>query len=258
MSRRDRPRTRPGAFGDGSVSPWQAARTCSSSAAAAGARCRRTSPSARTAATGCASARRSSSAAGTPKAPKAPRRRPSLGRLKPGEMPGIRGERRPYATILLVLAAIVVTILFNAGRVLPRRPRARRGRHRRVLAHGHDAVRLQPERATRSWCWRPSSCSAGCSSAGTARGRRCSCSSLGGAGGMALAIAGRRRRPRARRQRRRAGAARRVGRARPARPPPRRGGRLGHARRAGDRRRARAAAARRGGGERRGRPRRRA
>ena len=52
---------------------------------------------------------------GTPKPPKQPRRRPSLGRLKPGEMPGIRGERRPYATILLVLASIVVTILFNAG-----------------------------------------------------------------------------------------------------------------------------------------------
>jgi membrane associated rhomboid family serine protease len=52
---------------------------------------------------------------GTPKPPKAPRRRPSLGRLRPGEMPGIRGERRPYGTILLVLTAIVVTILFNAG-----------------------------------------------------------------------------------------------------------------------------------------------
>ena len=52
---------------------------------------------------------------GTPKPAKAPRKRPSLGRLRPGEMPGIRGERRPYATILLVLAAIVVTILFNAG-----------------------------------------------------------------------------------------------------------------------------------------------
>ncbi len=52
---------------------------------------------------------------GTPKPPKPPRKRPSLGRLKPGEMPGIRAERRPYVTILLVLAAIVVTILFNAG-----------------------------------------------------------------------------------------------------------------------------------------------
>src|ERR1700754_4624169 len=52
---------------------------------------------------------------GTPKPPKPPRRRPSLGRLKPGEIPGIRGERRPYATILLVLGSIVVTILLNAG-----------------------------------------------------------------------------------------------------------------------------------------------
>src|SRR5688500_13895726 len=52
---------------------------------------------------------------GTPKPPKPPRKRPSLGRLRPGEIPGIRAERRPYATILLVLAAIVVTILFNAG-----------------------------------------------------------------------------------------------------------------------------------------------
>ena len=52
---------------------------------------------------------------GTPKPPKAPRKRPSLGRLKPGEIPGIRGERRPYAPIALVLTSIVVTILFNAG-----------------------------------------------------------------------------------------------------------------------------------------------
>jgi membrane associated rhomboid family serine protease len=52
---------------------------------------------------------------GTPKAPRAARKRPSLGRLKPGEIPGIRADRRPYATILLVLGSIVVTILFNAG-----------------------------------------------------------------------------------------------------------------------------------------------
>jgi len=51
---------------------------------------------------------------GTPKQ-KPLRKRPSLGRLKPNEIPGIRAERRPYATILLVLASIVVTILFNAG-----------------------------------------------------------------------------------------------------------------------------------------------
>jgi len=52
---------------------------------------------------------------GTPKPPKPPRKRPSLGRLRPGEIPGIRAERRPYATFALVLAAIVVTILLNAA-----------------------------------------------------------------------------------------------------------------------------------------------
>src|SRR3954447_8370317 len=51
---------------------------------------------------------------GTPKPPKQ-RKRPSLGRLKPGEMPGSRAERRPVVTIALVLGSIVVTILFNAG-----------------------------------------------------------------------------------------------------------------------------------------------
>jgi membrane associated rhomboid family serine protease len=52
---------------------------------------------------------------GTPKPPKAPRRRPGLGRLRPGEIPGIRPDRRPYATIALVLAAILVTVGANAG-----------------------------------------------------------------------------------------------------------------------------------------------
>ena len=48
---------------------------------------------------------------GVPKEPKAARRRrPTLGRLKPGEMPGIRGDRRPYATISLVLVSIVVSL----------------------------------------------------------------------------------------------------------------------------------------------------
>jgi membrane associated rhomboid family serine protease len=41
---------------------------------------------------------------------KAPRRRRTLPRLKPGEIPGIRAERRPYATIALVLASIVITL----------------------------------------------------------------------------------------------------------------------------------------------------
>ena len=52
---------------------------------------------------------------GTAKPPKPPRKRPSLGRLKPGEMPGVRAERRPYATISLVLVPIVATILLNTG-----------------------------------------------------------------------------------------------------------------------------------------------
>ncbi len=46
---------------------------------------------------------------------KAQRRRPTLGRLKPGEIPGIRAERRPYATILLVLVPIIATFGSRAG-----------------------------------------------------------------------------------------------------------------------------------------------
>ena len=48
---------------------------------------------------------------GVAKEPRAARRRrPSLGRLKPGEIPGIRPDRRPYATIVLVLASVLVTL----------------------------------------------------------------------------------------------------------------------------------------------------
>jgi membrane associated rhomboid family serine protease len=49
-------------------------------------------------------------------APRASRRRerPKLSRLRPGEIPGVRGDRRPYATILLVLAAIFVSLFFQA------------------------------------------------------------------------------------------------------------------------------------------------
>ena len=51
---------------------------------------------------------------GVPKEPKAARRRrPTLGRLKPGEIPGIRGDRRPYATIVLVLASILVSLVIR-------------------------------------------------------------------------------------------------------------------------------------------------
>ena len=48
---------------------------------------------------------------GVAKEPKAPRRRrPSLGRLKPGEIPGIRVDRRPYATITIVLVSLLGTL----------------------------------------------------------------------------------------------------------------------------------------------------
>jgi membrane associated rhomboid family serine protease len=48
---------------------------------------------------------------GVGKEPKAPRRkRTSLSRLKPGEIPGIRAERRPYATIAIVLASAIFTL----------------------------------------------------------------------------------------------------------------------------------------------------
>jgi membrane associated rhomboid family serine protease len=49
-------------------------------------------------------------------APKAPRRsRPRLAPLRRGEIPGIRPDRRPYATLLLIVASIVVTLLARAG-----------------------------------------------------------------------------------------------------------------------------------------------
>jgi membrane associated rhomboid family serine protease len=46
-----------------------------------------------------------------------PRRRdrPRLSRLKPGEIPGVRADRRPYATAALVVASIVVSAGVQAG-----------------------------------------------------------------------------------------------------------------------------------------------
>jgi hypothetical protein len=40
---------------------------------------------------------------------------PSLPRLRPGEIPGIRPETRPYVTIALVLAGIVGSLLWRTG-----------------------------------------------------------------------------------------------------------------------------------------------
>lgn len=53
---------------------------------------------------------------GIPKPPKAPRRaKPSLGRLRPGEIPGIRADHRAWGTIVLVAAAVVATLAWRAG-----------------------------------------------------------------------------------------------------------------------------------------------
>jgi zinc-ribbon domain len=49
---------------------------------------------------------------GVPKAPRSARRkrpRPRLAPLRPGEMPGIRGESRPWISFLLVLTAVAAS-----------------------------------------------------------------------------------------------------------------------------------------------------
>src|SRR5690349_7030725 len=48
---------------------------------------------------------------GTPKPP----RRPRLAPLRAGEIPGIRPDRRPYATIALIVASVVITLLGLVG-----------------------------------------------------------------------------------------------------------------------------------------------
>jgi membrane associated rhomboid family serine protease len=52
---------------------------------------------------------------GVPKAPRKARSRPQLPRLRPGEIPGIRADRRPWAVWLIVLASVVVTIGIKSG-----------------------------------------------------------------------------------------------------------------------------------------------
>jgi membrane associated rhomboid family serine protease len=52
---------------------------------------------------------------GEPVEPRAPRRqRTSLPRLKRGEIPGIAAETRPYATLALIVVALVTTIAYAA------------------------------------------------------------------------------------------------------------------------------------------------
>jgi membrane associated rhomboid family serine protease len=40
---------------------------------------------------------------------------PSLGRLKTGEIPGIRGDSRPYATVLLLVLGLIGCLLWRTG-----------------------------------------------------------------------------------------------------------------------------------------------
>jgi drug/metabolite transporter (DMT)-like permease len=54
---------------------------------------------------------------GVPRAPKRARTRPSLPRLRPGEIPGIRADRRAWAAWLLVLASLLVTVAVISGLV---------------------------------------------------------------------------------------------------------------------------------------------
>jgi membrane associated rhomboid family serine protease len=45
------------------------------------------------------------------------RERPKLSRLKPGEIPGVRADRRPYATLSLVLVSVLGSLAFRSGLV---------------------------------------------------------------------------------------------------------------------------------------------
>jgi membrane associated rhomboid family serine protease len=47
---------------------------------------------------------------GVAKAPRKARSRPQLPRLRPGEIPGIRADHRPWAAWVLVLASLIVTV----------------------------------------------------------------------------------------------------------------------------------------------------
>jgi membrane associated rhomboid family serine protease len=52
---------------------------------------------------------------GVPKAPRRARSRPQLPRLRPGEIPGIRADHRPWMVWVLVLASVLITIGLKSG-----------------------------------------------------------------------------------------------------------------------------------------------
>ena len=104
------------------------------------------------------------------------RSRPQLPRLRPGEIPGIRADRRPWAVWLLVARLGASSPSGIKSGLLTLDDFQLRRRRRRPVARVHDAVRLHVAPATRSSPSARSRCSAGCSSAATAGGRRCSSS----------------------------------------------------------------------------------
>src|ERR1700755_302689 len=52
---------------------------------------------------------------GVPRASRKARSRPQLPRLRPGEIPGIRADRRSWMVWLLVVASALVTVLIKSG-----------------------------------------------------------------------------------------------------------------------------------------------
>ena len=130
----------------------------------------------------------------------------TLRRLQPGEIPGIRADRRPYATIALVLASI----LGLAGRPHQAGPAgrvdlvARRRRDRRVLARGHHAVRLRHDRLRGRRARRDRPVRLAARAPPRRVGAAAACSSSAARAASCARRRGRRRRHRARRQRRRA------------------------------------------------------
>ena len=112
---------------------------------------------------------------GVPKAPRSARARARSCRgCGPGEIPGIRADRRPWAAWLLVLAPLIVTIGSSRACFAARRSRYGAGLDDPWRAFtspfAYDRPAMRRSRSARSRC------SAGCSSAGTAGGRRCLCS----------------------------------------------------------------------------------
>ena len=83
---------------------------------------------------------------GVPKAPKRARSRPQLPRLRPGEIPGIRADRRPWAVWVLVLASVLVTVADQVGPARTRSTSRYAAGARRAVARVHDAVRLHLDR----------------------------------------------------------------------------------------------------------------